>query len=154
MKPKAKTCHFNEEIVGVSSWSIDSRTMHAFHQFQLYAEEQALELAVRLRVLGKSLVAGCQRHGNPSDTTAVAYRSLRQQLGQHLASLAENDSAKDHNFATIRQFLQGSLPNELNGCAKNFCSIERVEMLITLLSENFWEKEAHFSGKPIVSYSL
>jgi hypothetical protein len=128
---------------------IDSRTTQAFHQLRLHAEELALELAVRLRVLGKSLAAACPGpeavDGNIGGS--AAYANIRRQLEGFFGSLADDDPAAHHCFPVVRDYLQNSLPVELNGCGGAApCRIELVETVISLLSESIFEEDAFAGG--------
>lgn len=120
--------------------SIDPRTAQALHQLRQHAEELALELAVRLRVLGKSLAAACPgpgvRGGRRTDGSST-YNNLRRQLDGFFGSLADRDFAVQHYFPVVREYFQETLPFELNGCVGDeSCRIEQVEAVISLLSES------------------
>lgn len=145
-------CSLLDEIASGPGWPIDSRTTQAFHQFQLHAEEQALDLAVRLRVLGKSLTSGCLGRGVATGKNAEDFQSLRRQLENYLVSLVDHGFEKHPYFPTVRQCLQESLPFELNGCTGNHCTIERVETFISLLSDHIRGKNDGFSGEPASSF--
>jgi len=137
--------------------SIDSQTTQAFHQLRFHAEGLALELTVRLRVLGKSLAAACPGRGADGGKRAggsVTYQNLRRQLDGFLGSLVDHDLAGHRCFPVIRNFLQDSLPYEVNGCVGDDpCRIERVEAVISLLSDNICEND-EFTGGPTLSFSL
>jgi hypothetical protein len=145
------------EMTTFGARSIDSQTTQAFHQLRFHAEGLALELAVRLRVLGKSLAAVCPGQGADEGKRAegsVTYQNLRQQLDGFLGSLVDHDFAGHRYLPAIRNFLQDSLPYEVNGCVGGVpCRIERVEAVISFLSDNICENE-ELTGGPTVSFSL
>jgi hypothetical protein len=144
-----------QERTSANSRPIDSQTTQAFHQLRLHAEELALELAARLRVLGKSLTAACQgpwaadgKTGSPS-----AYAGIRRQLDGFFGSLLDGDFADHPYVPVVRDYIQKNLPSELNGCGNaNTCRIEIVESVISLLSECACEQDAFAEGL-MVSYS-
>jgi hypothetical protein len=137
--------------------SLDSCTTQALHLLRINAEELALELAVRLRVLGKSLAAGCpgQRSiGDKSAQCSSAYQGLRRQLDGFLGSLVDSDCAGQRYLPVIRHYLHNALPPELHGCVGgDACRINRVEAVISLLSDNFYENDV-FMEDPVLSFSL
>jgi hypothetical protein len=137
--------------------ALDSRTAQIFRQLQAQAEDLALELVVRLRVLAKSLAAACFGHGEKPEvveTDAGTYRGLRRQLDDFFVSLEDRDFAGDDYFHYIRRFLQDSLPWEPGGCEDNTpCRIEVLESVIALLSDNSAE-ELSWSGIQMPASSL
>jgi hypothetical protein len=153
MIAKIKKCPLRGEAAPRSRRPADLQTAQAFQQFQLHAEEQALALAVRLRVLGKSLSAGCQERGGSTDKEAQDFQSLRRQLENYLVFLVGLGFDNQPYFPPVRHYLQDSLPLELYGCAGNHCSIERVETLISLLSEGIRGKEDDFFEEPVSPFS-
>jgi len=162
MKSKNPNCYLHTgtspaKRTSPGALSIDSRTAQAVQQLRFHAEEMALELAVRLRVLGKSLAAACLRLGTVTDKSrrnALAYQDLRGQLDAFL-SLQEDRGLTGHPcFPVIRNYLKESLPYEVNGCAGNDpCRVERIETVIALLSENSSESY-EFIGDPVISFSF
>jgi|GEM_PF-1936510 len=151
MKTETNTCPLLDEVASGAGRQIDSRTTQAFHLFQLHAEEQALDLAVRLRVLGKSLASGCLGRGIATGKRAEDFQALRLQLENYLVSLADHGFEEHPYFPTVRHCLQEALPLELNGCAGKHCTIERVETFISLLSEHIRGEKYGFSGEPASS---
>jgi hypothetical protein len=135
---------------------IDSRTTQAFHQLRLHAEELALELAARLRVLGKSLAATCPGKGDADGKRTgapAAYAKIRRQLDGFFGSLAGSEFAGNRHFLVIRDYLQATLPPEPNGCgAADPCRIELVEAVVCFLSESNCENDG-LSERPMVSFS-
>jgi hypothetical protein len=154
MTTKIKKCALRGEIAPRSRRPADRQTAQAFQQFQLHAEEQALALAVRLRVLGKSLSAGCQERGIPAGKKAQDFQSLRRQLENYLVFLVGLGFDKQPYFSPVCHYLQDSLPLELYGCSGTYCSIEQVETLISLLSEGIRGKEDDFYEEPVSPISL
>jgi hypothetical protein len=134
-----------EERTSSNSRPIDSRTTQAFHQLRLHAEELALELAVRLRVLGKSLAVACP--GPEAAGGSAAYAGIRRQLESFFGSLGDGETAGHHSFPVVRDYLRETLPPELNGCiGANLCRIEVVETVISLLSESACEGDGFTEG--------
>jgi hypothetical protein len=146
-----------EERTSSNSRPIDSRTAQAFHQLRLHAEELALELAVRLRVLGKSLAATCpgpEAVGRKRTGGSAAYTNIRRQLDGFFGSLVDGDFAGQHYFPVVREYIQETLPFELNGCVgADPCRIELVEAVISLLSESTCEDDGFKEGL-MLSYSF
>ena len=146
-----------EERTSSNSRPIDSRTTQAFHQLRLHAEELALELAVRLRVLGKSLASACPGHGagdGKRTKGAIAYTKLRRQLDGFFGSLESRDFAGDRYYPVIRHYLQDALPGELEDrVCTDPCRIELVDAVISLLTENVFEGDGSTEG-PAIFYSL
>jgi hypothetical protein len=140
-----------------ASRPIDSKTTQAFHQLQFHAEELALELAVRLRVLGKSLGATCPGPAAVEGKRAgglIAYKNVRRQLDVFLGGLTESEIAGHQCFPVIRHCIQDSLPYELNDCVvASSCRIELVETLISLLSDSICENH-ELAGGPLHAYSF
>jgi hypothetical protein len=137
---------FPEERNPAGGRLIDAHTTQAFQQLQLHAEDLTLELAVRLRVLGKCLVMACpglvavveRKLGG-----AVAYENLRRQLEGFLGSLVDLELAGHHCFPVVRNYLQESLPLELGDCVGAApCRIELVETIVSLLSGHSCENSA------------
>jgi hypothetical protein len=162
MKPKNPDCPLHAgsapgERTSLGGRSIDPRTTQAFHQLRFHTEDLALELAVRLRVLGKSLVAACPEWGMAGEKRtcgSVAYQNLRRQLDCFLGSQVERAFAGQHYFPVVRDYIQDSLPFELNDCAgDDLCRIELVERAISLLSEDIPEYGG-FSGQPASTLTL
>jgi len=114
---------------------VDSRTTEVIRQLRLHAEDLALELAVRLRVLGKTLNSACPEQGS-GRTPSSAYKGLRRQLDSFFASVASHEFAGERYFDHIRSYLQDALPPELGEavCAEP-CRIELVDEVVSLLSE-------------------
>jgi hypothetical protein len=75
-------------------------------------------------------------------------------LENYLVSLVAHGFDEHPYFPTVRHCLQESLPFELNGCAGDHCSIERVETFISLLSERNRGGEDVFPGESASSLSL
>jgi hypothetical protein len=75
-------------------------------------------------------------------------------LENYLVSLVAHGFDEHPYFPTVRHCLQESLPFELNGCAGEHCSIERVETFISLLSERNRGGEDVFPGESASSLSL
>ena len=146
-----------EERTSPGSRPIDSRTTQAFHQLRLHAEELALELTVRLRVLGKSLAAACpgpETVGGRRTGGLAAYTNIRRQLDGFFGSLVDGDFAGQHYFPIVREYIQEALPFELNGCVGDDpCRIELVEAVISLLSESTCEDDGFKEGL-MLSYSF
>jgi hypothetical protein len=137
--------------------SLDSGIAQSFQLLRLHAEGRALELAARLRVIGKSLAASCPGHGGAAARTtpgAAAYQNLRRQLDGFLSAMCEAGAAGQHFFPAIHYFLQQILPHELNGCiGDEACRIERVETIVSLLSDAYCEND-EFTGIPIITVAL
>jgi len=129
--------------------ALDLPTTRVFRQLRVQAEDLALELVVRLRVLAKGLAAACPGHGGKPGvpaTDARIYRGLRRQLDDFFASLEDRDFAGHDYFHHIRRFLQDSLPWEPGACGGNeTCRIELLEAVITLLTTASGGEEA---GEP------
>jgi hypothetical protein len=75
-------------------------------------------------------------------------------LENYLVSLVAHGFDEHPYFPTVRHCLQEFLPFELNGCAGDHCSIERVETLISLLSERILEGKDGFPVESASSLSL
>jgi len=133
---------------------LDAGTAKSFQLLRLHAEGRALELAARLRVIGKSLAASCPGHGGVADRTApgtAAYHNLRRQLDGFLSAMCEAGAAGQHFFPAIHYFLQQILPHELHGCiGDEACRIERVETIVALLSEAIGDND-EMAGIPLAS---
>ena len=158
MKPKNPNCCLHADASPVEKPSpgvslIDSRTTQAFQQLRFHAEDLALELAVRLRVLGKSLAAACQQPGRSAARKPVPYHALRLQFEHYMGSLVDRGFAQYRYFPVVRHCLQDSLPLEPNDCSGHPCRIERVEQVISLLSENIHGNE-DYSWAPAPLFSL
>jgi hypothetical protein len=145
------------ETTSPGSRPIDLRTTQAFYQLRLHAEELALELAVRLRVLGKSLASACpgpEAVGGKRTGGSAAYANIRRQLDGFFGSLVDDDLAAHHCFPVVREYIQETLPFELKGCADaDPCRIELVEAVVSLLSESSCEDDGCMEGL-MLSYSL
>jgi hypothetical protein len=156
MKSKNPHCLLRTGSSSSHGRPIDLRTTQAFHQLRLHTEELALELAVRLRVLGKSLAAACpgpEAVGRKRTGGLAAYTNIRRQLDGFFGSLVDGDFAGQHYFSVVREYIQETLPFELNGCVDaDPCRIELVEAVISLLSESTCEDEAVTEGL-ILSFS-
>jgi hypothetical protein len=139
-------------MVRGAGWPIDPHTTQAFQSLRVHAEELALELAVRLRVLGKSLAAGCQGRGESTEYRTAAYKSLRLNLENFISSLVEHGIA-EHHYSPVVRYLQDSLPFELAGCPGQACRVGQVETVISLLSESVGEND-DFSGALAPSISF
>ena len=159
MKPKNPKCFLHADDSSAEKTSpdvssIDSPTTQAFQLLLVHAEDLALELAVRLRVLGKSLAAVCcQQPGGAVARKPVPYHVLRQQFENFLGSLADHGFAQQNYFPIVCHYLQDSLPLEPKGCSGHTCRIGRVEEVISLLSANTHEHE-DYSWAPAPSFSL
>ena len=125
--------------------AIDSRTRQALFQLRLHTEELALELAVRLRVLGNGMSAACQiamADANKSTAESFAYANLRGQLDGFLGSHINGEFAKFQSFTVIRRYLLDTLPQELKICVSGGpCRLEIVEALVAMLSGNGHEHD-------------
>lgn len=160
MKPNNPNCLHRagsapRERTPVRDRPIDSQTTQALHQLRLHAEEVALELAARLRVLGKSLAAACPENGacgRKVKGASAAYASIRRQLDAFFGSLVDNDFAGQHYFPIVQDYIQETFPFEVNGCPGNTCRIEHIEAVISLLSESTYENEA-FSLNPVLLFA-
>jgi len=137
--------------------ALDAGAARAFQLLRLQAEGRALELAARLRVIGKSLAVSCPGHGivAPAKSVgAVTYQSLRWQLEGFLGSLADSEHAAQNALHDVRQALQQVLPKELHGCiGDETCRIERIETLVALLSDDCSEN-GDIAGIPALAFSL
>ena len=156
MKAKKKNCLLQAdrpsgEIVRADGWPIDTHTTQAFQNFRAHAEDLALELAARLRVLGKSLAMGCPERVEFTGDKTTGYQSLRLQLDRFIGSLVEHGFAELPYFSVVRDYFQEFLPVELNGCVGQACRVEQVETVISLLSES--ANEQAFAEGLMVSYS-
>ncbi|WP_053551144.1 hypothetical protein [Desulfuromonas soudanensis] len=154
MNTEIKKCPHGDKLAFGPGRSIDAPITQAFHQFQMHSEKQALDLAVRLRVLGKSLASGCPGRGVAGGKEAEGFQSLRRQLDNYLLSLVDHGFEEHPYFPTVCHCLRESLPSDLNGCAGEHCSIERVETFISLLSERNRGGEDVFPGESAPSLSL
>lgn len=136
---------------------VEARTTEAVHQLRHHTEDLALELTVRLRVLGKSLATACPGRGTSDGTRSgnlLAYQNLRRQFDDFLDSLVDRGFAGHHYFPVIRHYLQDFLPVELNGCiGAGRCRIEQVEAIISLLSASPGES-IEFREDPLPPVSL
>jgi hypothetical protein len=116
----------------------ESDLTQVLQQLKRYSEGLTLELAARLRVLEKSLATACPGHGSdlkkkPEDS--VPYKNLRRQLDIFLSSLENHHPTGAAFFPTIRQYLEQSLPYELQGCGDGEpCRIGWVEAVVSILS--------------------
>jgi hypothetical protein len=162
MNPKNPNClHFAGsslgEIAAFRGRSIDAQTMQAFQHLRLHAEELSLELAVRLRVLGKSLAVACPAQEaviGKRTRGSLAYTNLRRQLDGFLGSLVDLDLTGQRYFPVIRHYFHQALPLELPSCGgDDACRIERVEAVVSLLSDSVGEDDLLTDGT-LLSYSL
>lgn len=137
--------------------TIDRGTRQVFRQVGLHAEDLALELAVRLRVLGKCLEAIChQREPGtlPTGREATTYQRLRRQLDDFLDALGEHEGRGRHYVPGIRRCLDAALPATPVACSgSDGCCIELLGILVGELSGHHGS-EAAFSGAPLLSFSI
>ncbi len=110
---------------------------------RLQTEDLALELAARLRVLGKSLSMICPEvKGEKRALEWNAYKEIRHHLDCFLDSVTHTEFTMPEVFNLVRQYLQDTLPLELDHCTgAGLCRIDIVEAVIALLSENVRENE-------------
>lgn len=114
---------------------IDADARQAFRELQNCAEDLALELTVRLRVLGKGLAAACQADGADTAQVSGLYCTLRQQFDHFLNAQADEGLSAQEFFPTVRHYLREFLPAELGVCGSvPFCRVQQVETVIALLS--------------------
>lgn len=130
--------HFPSELL---DRQIDRRIRQVFRSLRLNKEDLALGLAARLRVLGKSLAAGCREGDQAADRQAHAYKALRLQLDEFMRSLVERGFAGHPAFSALHEYLRGSLPFEAGTCSGTVCRLELIDTAIALLSEGGWEKD-------------
>jgi hypothetical protein len=125
---------------------VDALTTQAFRNLRIQSEELALELAVRLRVLGRGLFAGCKESvtiGKRTSGGTAAYAALRLQLHQFLSSQTEDGSAEEHHLHAVQHYLQDLLPlAHRGGClGRTECLVQQVETAIAILSGTLYENE-------------
>ncbi len=141
MKTKKQNCLLRAGTPGKSNIDqpVDLHTRNAFRNLRLNAEDLALGLAARLRVLAKSLAAGCQGAENPTARKNLAYKALRLQLDDFMGHFIDRGTSEHHCFPVVRDYLLEFLPLELRGCSGNPCWLDQVERVISLLSESVCE---------------
>ncbi|MDF1581029.1 MAG: sigma 54-interacting transcriptional regulator [Desulfuromonadales bacterium] len=106
-----QTADFSQEI------NFSAKQLLAFKQLRSRAEDLSLALAVRLRVIAKSLAAACRNNQREGDDSfmehSLTYTLLRHQLNVFLVTHINGEFNAFKPVATVRRHLLTTLPQNL-----------------------------------------
>ncbi|MBW6512361.1 MAG: hypothetical protein K0A93_09675 [Desulfuromonadaceae bacterium] len=146
-----QTADFSQEI------NFSAKQLLAFKQLRSRAEDLSLALAVRLRVMAKSLAAACRNNQREGDNAlmehALTYTLLRHQLNVFLVTHSNGEFNAFKPVATVRRHLLTTLPRNLEICAAaKSCRVKTIEEMVALLTETHRESgDFPFTRKPLFS---
>lgn len=133
-----QTADFSQET------NFSAKQLLAFKQLRSCAEDLSLALAVRLRVIEKSLAAACRNNQREGDDSfmehSLTYTLLRHQLNVFLVTCINGEFNEFKPVATVRRHLLTTLPRNLEICADaESCRVKTIEEMVDLLTETHHE---------------